>query len=219
MSGTRFDAIINQPITLKFQFTLNYQPFDAYSVNKVEIYGSQDDALNNLNIIETILQANITREAIGLYSYTVSPLTTAKTYFDKIYIIPKIGYLERYFINTFFVREEVIDGGVPGEVQTCTVFSYISLLDDNNGTNENIYVSAWLNETAVYDKRITIPTRKIYARTMPGGRWELKLAPTVKLDGIDKFWYIQIGDRLFRKLVPAENVKEFHQLLDFKDLT
>ena len=103
--GTRNNSIVGETTTLEFLLLQNQQPFDASSVRQVVIYPSYLDAVNNTNIIETIVAGSITHIGTGLYQYTAAAEAVAGTYFDKIFLTPVTGGLEKTFINSFTVVE------------------------------------------------------------------------------------------------------------------
>lgn len=149
-NGTRIDANTASPTDLTFNFTLNGADFAPYSVTKVEIYNDYNDAQNNVNIIETIDEANITiddsKSRPGINStikYTAAILSTSASYFDKIYIVPRDGESTITFINTFFVKEENWGGVTPTTHEKVRI--YVNLYDIVDNPKECSKITCTLN--------------------------------------------------------------------------
>jgi hypothetical protein len=124
--GSRYNATTGDTdIKLLFQFTLNGVATDPYSWDRVEIYDNYDDALSNTNPMETIETANITDIGDGLVEYVITTPVDEGTYFDKVYLTPKDGASQIYFIASFYVREEDYGGGPSELPQRCQVSGYL----------------------------------------------------------------------------------------------
>ncbi len=106
--GTRETANTNTSTTLQFQFLSQGIPYDAYSVDQVTIHASEEDAINNENIIQTIPSYSIVHTSTGLYTYVVNTISTEGVYYDKIFITPTSTVSQIYFINDFFVSVAII---------------------------------------------------------------------------------------------------------------
>jgi hypothetical protein len=114
--GDRYTAINTETTTLEFQFLRNGANFDAYVVSKVTIHATYDDALDDANIIETIGAGTITRIALGKYQYTAAIIATGGIYYDKIFLTPVVGAIERSYINSFNVEDEL--SGTDAQITT-----------------------------------------------------------------------------------------------------
>lgn len=119
--GTRYTANTLEPTLLSFQFIVNGVATDAYSVDKVTIHATRDDADADTGIIQTIVAGEITRTSTGTYTYTCNQLTTAKDYYDKVFITPNEGEEQITFVNTFIVSAPSYDIDLPGEPGTCKI--------------------------------------------------------------------------------------------------
>jgi len=108
MSSERRSGTVGLTTTLQYQFTKWKVPYDPYSITKVEIYPSENDAINNTNRIQTILSTAITKIGIGLFEYEVSAIATAGVYFDKIYLVPDSGEAEWVDIEDFAINPATI---------------------------------------------------------------------------------------------------------------
>jgi hypothetical protein len=102
----RYSASTLTTTTLEFQFLRGGDAYDAYSVDSVSIYSSYADAQSESSPIQTITSSSITRVSTGLYQYEVAIISTAGTYFDKIFITPTDGGTQINFINTFYIVSE-----------------------------------------------------------------------------------------------------------------
>lgn len=214
MNGTRNDAVVNQDIDLYFQFTFNYRPFDAFLISRVVIYPTMDDAIANTNPIETITTENITRVDIGLYKY-VTKESIPEAYFDKIYIIPKDGMSEVSFINTFYVRPEVIGGGSGDQPKSVLVYGFA----DFNTTPANKYqVRVKLDKSRVYNDTVTILEKRMTVQTNQGGYWEIPLVVTDMMDDGANYIF-NINGLEYRKTVPQTSgpVCNIYSLPDFTE--
>ena len=130
----RYTANTSESTTLQFQFLHAGSAYDAYSVNNVTIHSSYSDAAADSNILETITSASIARISTGLYEYTASILTTAGTYFDKVFLTPTEGGSEISFINTFYVSSE--------SVTTTECNIYGTILDSEGEAFEGVRIYA-----------------------------------------------------------------------------
>jgi hypothetical protein len=108
--GTRYTAKTNETTTLNFLLVHNGTLVDAHEVRQVTIHATYQDALNDTNIIQVITSANITRVATGHYAYTAAILSTAGSYFDKVFLTPVSGQPEISFINDFSVNNPAQPG-------------------------------------------------------------------------------------------------------------
>ena len=88
----RYSASTLTTTTLEFQFLRGGDAYDAYSVDSVSIYSSYADAQSESSPIQTITSSSITRVSTGLYQYEVAIISTAGTYFDKIFITPAVKF-------------------------------------------------------------------------------------------------------------------------------
>lgn len=130
----RYTANVSESTTLEFQFLRAGTAYDAYSVNQVTIHSSYADAASDSNIIETISSGSITRVTTGLYQYTAAIISTAGTYFDKIFLTPTEGGTEISFINTFYVSSE--------SVTTTECNIYGTILDSTGEAFESVRIYA-----------------------------------------------------------------------------
>jgi hypothetical protein len=134
--GDRFSASTLEATQLQFQFYRSAVKFDAFSVIKVAIYQSQEDANSDVNPVAEIFSEDITKTGIGLYSYIAPLITTEGTYFDKIYIVPVEGAQTISFVNSFSVH--AFSGGVGGGIPLCSVFGKVSDAQGNPAVGEEI---------------------------------------------------------------------------------
>ncbi len=125
-NGTRSDSISSQNVDLEFQFLKNGAAYGGGGLQKVEIYGSEADAIAGTSILETIDSTGFfTEVTTGLFGYTATAPTqtggwVAGTYFDRVYVYTEVagpiwdGGPGRLDINPFYVREETFGGAAPG---------------------------------------------------------------------------------------------------------
>ncbi len=106
--GTRNHSTTQETTILEFQFFKNGSAFDAFAVSQVTIYGSYEDAQNNVNILQTI--TSITRLSTGRYQYTAAILPTAGTYYDRVWLTPEVGVAQESFISAFIISQYVGSG-------------------------------------------------------------------------------------------------------------
>jgi len=86
MAVDRANAIINEQIDLGNFFFKNNQLFDPFSITQVQILKS-----DLTTVVETIVDPNITKLAIGSYLVTIAPIALSDTYFDRWTFVPESG--------------------------------------------------------------------------------------------------------------------------------
>ena len=131
--GNRLNANTEETTTLGFQYRRNNVLVAPYAVTKVTIHHSLSDATGNLNIISTITSTGIIAVYTGCYSYVVPIIATAGTYYDKIFITPKVGVAQVTYINTFTITAPVYTGSVinvPSDPSLCRIIG--RTIDSNN---------------------------------------------------------------------------------------
>jgi len=128
--GSRFDATTLEATNLLFQFIKDGVSIDPFYIEKVTIHGTQDDADNDKDIIQTIPTEDITKVSEGIYIYTVNRLTTSQTYYDKIFIEPFDGEETITFVNSFVVSAPLYVGKLPDAPGTCKITG--TLIDHNS---------------------------------------------------------------------------------------
>jgi len=145
--GTRQNSIEGDSTHLYFNFFKNGLRYNAYRVVKVEIYDRIEKADEGLNPIETIEENDITQVVTetGRYSYTASPIASAGTYFDKIFILPEDNgsLTELTYISPFYIRKESYGGSAPGDKETAIV--YLNVFDVLNNPVNRDYVEVQMN--------------------------------------------------------------------------
>lgn len=145
-NGTRDNATTDQLIDLYFQFLKNGTAFDAYEVQQVKIYDTQADAEADTNAIQTISAGSITKVDTGKYHYVVNELSSAGTYFDRIFLIPEANdsvWDNSQAINPFYVRMEQYGGAAPGSHEKVRI--YLNLFDILDNPQENDCVKVRMN--------------------------------------------------------------------------
>ena len=161
--GIRDNGIIDEATTLKFQFLKNGVAFDVYDFQKVRIFASNDDAKNEVNIIEEIVPPNINHINTGLYEYVVNPISQVGTYFDKVYLIPENGmpvWNSSLAINPFYLKKDICGGASSGSIEKVRVYFNIFDLEVNADKEDNVYVKlnkdwAWYNKELIKNNFIS----------------------------------------------------------------
>lgn len=167
-NGTRYNGNTIDPTDLTFNFLLNGKDYAPYSADKVEIYGSYDDAENNNNILETIPTGDIVIDdsnsipsVNSTCKYTADVLPVSATYFDKIYITPRDGMTPISFINSFFIQEYNWGGSTPSDHQRIRV--YLNIFDIMDNPQKNAEVVWRLNvKDAWYGKDFIKQEKEIF---------------------------------------------------------
>ena len=89
--GTRYTASISDTaIDLIFQVIIGGIAKDPFSWNKVEIYPSYQDAIDDTNLVETIPGGSMVDTGDGLVQYEISPIGlfwTVSNLRDKIRVV------------------------------------------------------------------------------------------------------------------------------------
>lgn len=86
--ATRFDAVIGQPINLTYQYYVSNVLATPYLFEKVEIFKVRSEFPYGSELVETIPSSAITETSTGKFAYTMSPVTTAGQYYDRVTIQP-----------------------------------------------------------------------------------------------------------------------------------
>lgn len=126
--GNRNSANIEEPTILEFEFKKNSILADPASINKVTIHASETDAQNNANIITTISSSNILHTDTGCYSYTIPIISTAGTYYDKVFVTPVSDATEVSYISSFTVSSITYTGAassIPSNIALCRIYGKI----------------------------------------------------------------------------------------------
>jgi hypothetical protein len=110
---SRFQAVINDTVLLRYSTTRNGLRYDVYQWNKVEIYDVDPRDHPTALPIQTISSSGITREEKGLYNYLMNVVTTAGVYYDKQYYIPEVGEAEFIDVEQVIVNEATPPSPLP----------------------------------------------------------------------------------------------------------
>jgi len=209
MSGTRNNAIENESIVLQYQFLKEGNPFDVETFLKVEIYASLEDAENEVNAIETI--TSITRLDVGLYEYTVSPISTFGTYFDKVFITPELGEPTFTQINSFYVRKGIYGGIAPEGVEKAIIV--LSVSDITGSSTKTISVKVKMNQPYAWYNNNYIKQEQQIFDSNGEGIVEMDLIETDTL-GTEIHYIVEIDGMLKEKVkVPKGTISA-----NYKDL-
>ena len=131
--GNRLNANTEEATTLGFQYRRNNVLVTPYAVTKVTIHRTSTGATANTGIIDTITSTGIVAVYTGCYSYTVPLITSTGTYYDKIFITPRLGAAQVTYINSFTVASPIYTGSiinVPSNPDLCRI---IGRTLDSNG--------------------------------------------------------------------------------------
>jgi len=96
---TRSTAVINEDITLNMTFTKNGVLNNPYQIVQVQIYDP------SFNLIQTIDSENVTNVSAGVYSVTMSGVSTEGSYTDKWTYIAESGAGYSYEFGSIIVYD------------------------------------------------------------------------------------------------------------------
>lgn len=173
--ATRYNAIKDQINTLSFQFKKNNIPFNAHQIIDVKIFTSHDEALANVNSIQTIDAASIANPSTGLYQYAVNALSNPGTYFDVISLIPETGLGIQRYINSFYVQE--YSSELPTIEGKCTIYGFMLNPDGSPVKGATISIEP-VNQGNVNDVNAIITNKIIKTKTNDSGAWSLSVFNT-----------------------------------------
>jgi|WetSurMetagenome_2_1015567.scaffolds.fasta_scaffold321334_2 hypothetical protein len=221
--GTRDNAITGENTLLTIQYTLNGEPFDPSSIQKVEIYPSRYDASNNTNVIQTISSGSITHvqsgglNVVGKFQYTANALNVSQYYYDKIYVVPKLGYAVKEYILEFFVRNEdyvLNPGDIPDEESIVPTIVYFSSKKPD-GTADIISGTAQLNTNNVkYKSTIMVGDDIIpIVLNVVNNRYQVSLLDNEGMPAGAYYIFI-INDIYYKKRIPLRPSVSFWDLED-----
>ena len=186
-AGQRQGVRVSIPINLQFNLLRNGQFYNAYRAIRVETYSSYDDAVNGVNLVETI--TDITHPSLGLYIYQSQAFSVVGTKFDKIFFELEQGFNEYYFINPFYIREASYTPPSTGEYQTVRVYLNVSDLLGIVKKNQKVEVCMNAPHAWYYENFITQNT-KVFS-TLEDGSVYMDLIPT---DILTSSTYAETGD-------------------------
>lgn len=86
--ANRFNAVINEPLTLSYSYYENNILTNPHLVEKVELFKVDPLLPGVTSLIEVVPSGDITNPSTGVFNYTVGPVAEPGTYFDRITILP-----------------------------------------------------------------------------------------------------------------------------------
>ena len=211
MAGTRSNGIENEPTVLQAEFRHNGALYDPYSIDKVEIYPSAEDAENNTNMIEEIESGDITKVSLGLWEYTASEIINLGTYFDKVYYVPLEGYSQLYEILPFYIRKESFGVVGPGDIELCKVVFHLRDIFAN-ASEEDELVIKMNREWAWYGKQQIRRIEHDDLEQDDDGKYEIYLVETstMKADtGADVYYILKAGRFEYKFTVPKGTLEAY----------
>lgn len=176
---TRNNAIPNQPITLRTQFTKFGQPFDPFTVNQVfiSVKSPLDNSYDeNTDLLETIPFAGVNKVGLGLYEYTVSAssVTAVGTFYDTVEFQLEENGPKYLLVNSFQVTAD----GLPK-------LGYVTVQEvrDEGLTDTEKYSDAFINSRIAFNTRmIELWTGQIFQATPMIFDWDGQGTYNLSLD-------------------------------------
>lgn len=173
--ATRYNALKDQINTLSFQFKKNNVPFNAHQVINVKVYASYENALADVNAIETIAAASIANPSTGLYQYPISAIASSATYYDVITLIPETGLGTQRYINSFYIQE--YSSELPSVEGKCTIYGYIRNSDGSPVKGATVMIKP-VTHGVITTANTLLTERMIKTRTNESGAWSLSVYAT-----------------------------------------
>lgn len=170
--ATRYNAIKDEINTLSFQFKKNNVPFNAYQLTEVKIYNTHEDALADVNPIQTIPGASVANPSTGLYQYAVNAISSPGTYYDVVYIIPETGLGVAKYINSFYIQE--YSSELPVVEGKCTIYGFIRNSDGSPVKGATVTIKP-VKFGIITTGNILVTERIAKTRTNDAGAWSLSV--------------------------------------------